>query len=163
MTDAHTDQPVDETVDLPSEPTNDPIEELKQKWLRALADYQNLQRDTARDRAEWAQYATAGLLSDLLPVIDNLKMALRHVPAEQATAEWVVGLEHIQRQFTDVLRGAGVAEIKTVGQPFDPARHEAVGTRAVEDTPADVVVEEVQGGYTLHDRVLRAAKVIVSH
>lgn len=150
-------------------------------WKRALADYANREKEIAREKQMMAAYATEDAIHSFLPVLDNLKSAMAHlpagqagVPAEQRDAEWAKGVGFIVRQFEGVLNGYGVRAFETVGKPFDPTRHEAVGeegdpaepTGEVVGTvgagvPPGTVAREVQSGYELDGRVIRPAKVIL--
>jgi molecular chaperone GrpE len=127
-------------------------------WKRAMADYQNREKDVAKEKQDIAAYTTVSLLNEFFPVLDNLQQAMTHVPEEQRALGWVQGIGFIHKQFTDVLGRYGLQSFSAVGTPFDPARHEAVGE--AEGTPG-IVVREVASGYQMGDRVVRPAKVIV--
>lgn len=137
-------------------------EEYLNGWKRAKADYLNLKREVDKEKAELIAMANAGLLLDLLPVYSHLKLAMTHVPAEAREKDWVKGFQQIHRQFQELLKRLGVEEVKTVGEPFDPKMHEAVGSRKVEGAKPHTVVEEVQPGYLLASRVIQPAKVKVA-
>lgn len=136
--------------------------DYKESWMRARADYENLKKEMETRRAEVATFAKANILSDLLPVISHFKQALRYIPEEQQKLNWVVGVKQIQKLLTDFMSQHDLKEIETVGKPFDPSKHEAVGKKNVEGTPPDQVVEEVSSGYTLDGQVIQVAKVIVA-
>ncbi|MBI5379410.1 MAG: nucleotide exchange factor GrpE [Nitrospirae bacterium] len=141
------------------------LDQLKDKYLRALAEFDNYKKRVVRDRADWIKYANEKVFLDLLPVVDHLEMALRHVPEEGTSAglrALTEGVELTLKQFKDVLAKFGVSEVTPLGGAFDPAWHEAIGQVESEEHPSLTVVEEVQKGYCLHDRALRPAKVIVS-
>jgi molecular chaperone GrpE len=141
------------------------LDQLKDKHLRALAEFENYKKRVARDRAEWTKSANEKVLLELLPVVDHLEMALRHVPEEGTSAglrALTEGVELTLKQFKDVLAKFGVSEMTPLGGAFDPAWHEAIGQMESVGHPPLTVVEEVQKGYYLHDRVLRPARVIVS-
>jgi molecular chaperone GrpE len=140
----------------------DLVEEYKNKWLRAVADYQNLKKDTAKEKVEWVKFANAGLILELLPILNHFKEAIKHVPAGEETKDWVVGIFHIKKQLEDFLKNLGIEEIKTVGEKFDPEFHEAIDHREVEGTESDQVVEEVQPGYMMQGKVIEPAKVVVA-
>jgi len=150
-------------------------EEAKGKWLRALADYQNLQKETAARRAEWAQISEQQILEEFIPVYEHLKKAFAHclpLPEGEQAAEggqrgrewqsWQQGIAQIMKQFADILKSHGVEEIKTVDEIFDPKFHEAVGHEAFEGIEPEIVAKEIEGGYKMGERVIRAAKVIVA-
>lgn len=127
----------------------------KDKYRRSLADYQNLVKQTAQEKMEFIKYANGRLLEDLLPVYDHLKLSLVNLPETEAKSAWVVGVEHVLKQFKELLSAEGVSEIATVGQVFDTNTMEAI------EGTGDVVVKEVIPGYQLNGRLIKAAKVIV--
>ena len=132
-------------------------------WKRAAADYQNLQKDTARDREQMVRYATERLLNDLVPVLDHAKSALAQIPeVDGAAKQWMTGVQHVFDGLKSVLKSHGIEEMKVVGEKFDPLRHETVSARTEEGKEAGVVLEEARPGYTLHGKVLRPAQVIIS-
>jgi len=138
-------------------------QEFKAGWQRALADYKNLQREVEQRRGEWAQMSEAQILEEFLPVYENLKQAFKmeHGTWNIEQANWAKGMECIKKQFVEVLKQHGVEEIKTVGEKFDPALHEASGEEAVDDKEVGEIVKEVSGGYKMGGKVIRAARVIV--
>lgn len=127
-------------------------------WQRAQADYVNLQKTTEREKTEWLRFANQGLLTELLPIYDHLKLAMKHVPEEQKKENWVVGIENIKNQFGKFLADNGVEEIKTVGEDFNPEEHEAVMASAEHQGK---IKEELRGGYKLNGKVLYPARVSV--
>lgn len=162
-----------ETPSDPAAPTSppEPSEDLKAKcdeylqgWQRANADYANLKKDMDRAQAEFAKYAAAALLKDILPVLDAFKKAMAQKPAEAGAAQaWVDGIEAIRTQFESALKTAGISVIDQAGVAFDPTRHEAMMMeKATKDTSSGSVVRVLEPGYSLHDRVLRPAKVVVA-
>lgn len=136
--------------------------EYKAGWQRAVADYQNLQREMARQRQEWAAMSEWQIISEFIPVYDNLKKAIRHKPeAGSQELNWMKGIEFIMKQFGDVLKAHGVEEIKTVGEMFDVSKHEIVGEEPG-DLPSHSIIREIDGGYTMKGKVVKVAKVIVA-
>lgn len=127
-------------------------------WKRAMADYQNREKEVAKEKQEIAAYTTVSLLNEFFPVLDNLLQAMAHVPEEQRSLGWVQGIGFIGKQFSDVLGRYGIQSFSALGKPFDPTRHEAVGD--AEGTPG-IVVREIAPGYQMGERVVRPAKVIV--
>jgi molecular chaperone GrpE len=127
-------------------------------WQRAAADFQNYKRRTEQERQEVALFANASLIINILPILDDLERALRNVDAHLAGLTWVDGVRLIYRKLQAILEAAGVKEIKTEGQDFDPRYHEATMSAEGEEGK---VVAEVQRGYMLGERVLRPAMVIV--
>lgn len=127
-------------------------------WQRAAADYQNFKRRMEQERSEVARLASASLVINLLPLIDDLERALRNVDTKLAGLTWIDGIWLIYRKFQAVLENAGVKEIPAEGQTFDPTVHEAISEAPGE---AGKVISVVQKGYALGDRVIRPAMVIV--
>lgn len=127
-------------------------------WQRAQADFVNYKRRTEQERSEAVRFGNAALILGLLPVLDDLERALDSVPDGLAQDNWVDGISLIYRKFKAVLEEQGVSEIEALGEPFDPHFHEAMLFGEGEE---GVVVEEIQKGYRLHDRVLRATRVKV--
>ncbi len=144
------------------EETEEVVEDYKAKWMRAVADYHNLQKQTVKDKEDWAKYANAALVLELLPVVNHFKEAMKHIPEDQKNADWVEGVVQIKKQFDDFLQKLGIEEIQTIGEQFNPERHEAVGQREEEGKESDEVIEEVQSGYSMHGKIIEPAKVIVS-
>ena len=132
------------------------------RYQRLAADFENYKRRTRQDLAERTQYANEELLRKLLPVLDNFKRALDHAP-EGVDEKWFEGIQLIARQFEDVLAAQGLAQIPAMGEKFDPSRHEAIAREETDAQEEGTVVEEMQPGYRLHDRVLRPTLVKVAH
>ncbi len=126
---------------------------------RSRAEFANFRRRTEQERAQIREIANQALLAQFLPVLDDLQRALAAVPEAERGAALVQGLQLIERKFWGVLERAGVAPIEAVGQPFDPALHEAV--ESVPGTAADTVVDVYQPGYRLGQSLLRPAMVKV--
>ncbi len=164
---------VSQAQSQPNEPQAAPLddtlakqcEEYKQGWQRALADYQNLQKETAARRSEWAQMSKLQILEDFIPVYDNFKKAFASKKQDGWSKEqenWAAGIGFIMKQFGDVLKNNGIEEIKTVGEQFDPSRHEAVGEEDMEGKKAGEIIRELDGGYVLAGKVVKVAKVMVA-
>lgn len=142
-------------------------------WQRAQADYQNLQRETEIKKREWIQLANASLLEELLPIYDNYKLAMTHIPADQKKSDWIIGIIHIKNQLEKFLKDYGIEEIKTVGEKFDVNLHEAVAEQPTSSSQQsankgkeveekeDIIKKEVRAGYKLHGKVIYPAKVII--
>jgi molecular chaperone GrpE len=125
---------------------------------RAQADYLNLKRRTEQEKGEMTQFANSMLILNLLPVLDDLDRALNSVSSTLAGLTWVEGVRLIYRKLEAVLQAQGISDIKAIGERFDPNIHEAVLHREGEE---GVVLEEVQKGYRLQDRVIRPSMVVV--
>lgn len=136
--------------------------ELRDNWLRAVADYKNYKRRTEQERAELIRSASAALLLKLLPVMDDLERAMASVTPDVAETPWYGGFKLIPQKLQTILESEGVTRMQTVGEPFDPNRHEAIIYEPSEDGEDGKVIAELQHGYLLRDRVLRPAMVKVS-
>jgi molecular chaperone GrpE len=136
-------------------------EERYQQILRLRADFENFRRRVDREREELQGLVAAEIFGRLLTVYDNLDRALKSIPDSPDAAAWRTGIAMTQKSFLDVLKSQGVEPVPTVGQPFDPAIHEAI-LRAPDPAPDGTVVEELQAGFRWRDRVIRAALVKVS-
>ncbi len=136
------------------------IDSLKKEIKTVRADFFNFRQRTIKERTETRSRAKEEVITEILPVLDNLDRALS--ANSEDTAGIVKGVEMVQRQFVGVLEGLGVSVIKTAGENFDPSIHDAAGTEKVDDSDLDgKIITEVLKGYRTKDRVLRAAKVIV--
>jgi molecular chaperone GrpE len=138
------------------------VQDKQDRLLRALAETDNVRRRAQRDREDYVKYATESLLRDLVPVLDNLDRALTAARTAGVGGNVVEGVELIQREMLRVLERSGLARYSAVGQPFDPARHEAIARVVSGETAPDTVVHETAPGYLLHGRVLRPALVAVA-
>lgn len=144
------------------------IEELKAKcdeylngWKRAKADYDNLKKESAKKTQELGEFIQASTILELLPIFDHYKLALSHLSKEQETTDWAQGFFHIRNDFTDFFKQFDIEEIKTVGEQFNPAWHEAVAYKEA-TAPEGQIIKEVAAGYKINGKVIRAAKVIVA-
>lgn len=134
------------------------LEETRGKYMRAVADYQNLRRRSEEERKEYGRYTLAALVINYLPVLDDLDRALESVHEEIAEHQWVEGVRMVERKFRSVLEASGVREIEAEGRSFDPAVHEAI---SYAPGPTGEVIAVVQTGYTLDGKVVRPAQVVV--
>ena len=137
-------------------------EEHRDRYLRAAAEYDNTRKRAAREREEYTRYANESLLRELLPVLDNFERAIQAARGEPAAAAVAAGVELTQRELLRVLEKFGVTPFPSVGQPFDPERHEAIARVPAEGRPEGTVVDETARGYLLNGRVLRPAMVTVA-
>ena len=129
-------------------------------WQRAEADFANFKRRAEQERAELIKFANASLISKILPVLDDFERAIGAIPQDQQSLGWVEGIKLINRKLMNVLEQEGVVPIEALGKEFDPYVHEAV-MREEGEGDVDVVVEELQKGYKLNDRVIRPTMVKV--
>jgi molecular chaperone GrpE len=136
------------------------VSELTEALQRERADVMNVRRRHDEQVASLKSIVKASVVRDLLPVIDNLERALKHVPKDLEGNDYVKGIQGVVKKFEKTLADLGVERIKTVDEPFDPRYHEAV---SMEDGEGDteVVSEELQSGYKLGDEVIRHAMVRV--
>ncbi|WP_091226905.1 nucleotide exchange factor GrpE [Fontibacillus panacisegetis] len=138
------------------------VEEHKQRLLRTQADFDNFRRRTQKEKEELGKYASAKLITELLPVVDNFERALSTTSDTTEAASYAKGVEMILRQFEGILQAEGLTAMETVGQPFNPEYHQAIMQVESEDHEEGIIVEELQKGYLLKDKVLRPAMVKVS-
>jgi molecular chaperone GrpE len=138
-------------------------EATREQLLRLMADFDNYRKRTARQHEEARRFATADLVIALLPGLDNLERALNAADQDgtPSSAKIAEGVSMVLRQLKEALSKVGVREVSAQGLAFDPTRHEAVGIVSVPVSDDGLIVEEVQRGYLLHERLLRPAKVVV--
>ena len=129
-------------------------------WQRAQADFINYKRRNEQEREDFNKFANATLMLSLLPVLDDLERALDSIPPRSAKLTWVGGIRLIERKLRTSLEAQGLAQIKALGEPFDPNFHEAVRQDKGKE---GIVIEELQKGYTLYDRVIRPTMVVVGN
>ncbi|WP_430785163.1 nucleotide exchange factor GrpE [Virgibacillus flavescens] len=136
-------------------------DENYQKMLRIQAEFDNYKKRTLKDRESANKYKSQDLVNELLPAIDNFERALQ-VDVSEAQESFVEGISMVYRMLKDALQSQNVVEIETVGKEFDPNLHHAVMQIEDEELEANTVVEEMQKGYMLNDRVIRPAMVKVN-
>ena len=137
-------------------------EEHRDRYLRAAAEFDNARKRSARERDDYTRYANESLLRELLPVLDNFERALQSARNEPAAVAVTAGVELIQRELLRVLEKFGVTPFTSVGQPFDPEKHEAIARVPARGHAEGSVVDETARGYLLNGRVLRPAMVTVA-
>lgn len=147
----------------------DPIEEAQKDaahWkdlaARNQAELDNYRKRMAREKSDAIKFANASLLSELLPVIDSFQMGLSAAINEDPDSIISKGMEMVQKQLEEFLTSQGAVLISSVGQEFDPNIHEAISQESSDEVPSGHVISEIRKGFTLNDRLLRAANVIVS-
>jgi len=138
------------------------LEELKDKYYRALADLDNLRKRFAIEKDELIKFSNETLIEALLPTIDSFERAFGSFKKENAAEETLKGIALIKKQLEDTLIKAGVAEIDAKDKDFDPNYHEAVMKKKIDGMKEGNIVEVLQKGYTLHGKVLRPVMVVVS-
>ncbi len=136
----------------------DKAERYLANWQRAQADLINYKKRVEQDKGEAIKFANATLILNLLPVLDDFERAFDSLPPQLSGLTWLDGIRLIYRKLQAVLEAQGVSQVKAIGEPFDPALHEAVTYAEGEEGR---VVAEFQKGYKLHDRLIRPALVMV--
>lgn len=134
---------------------------LNQRLLRVQAEFDNFKKRSQKEKEADRKYKAENLVTELLPAIDNFERAMQ-VEVTDETKGLVDGVSMVYNQIKDALKSQGVEEIESVGQPFDPNIHHAVMQAEDEQAESDTVIEELQKGYKLKDRVIRPAMVKVS-
>ena len=152
----------DQRIDAELQAARDEAQANFARYQRLAADFENYKRRTRQELGDRTQYANEELLRKLLPILDNLRRALDHAP-EGIDRNWFDGLRMVVRQFEGVLQAQGISTIPAVGEKFDPSKHEAIAREETDEHEEGTVVEEMQPGYRLHERVLRPTLVKVAH
>ena len=140
-------------------------DEVKEQLVWMAADFDNYKKRALKDKDEFLKFSQAGVLKEMLVVVDNLERALAALPKDDQDKGLLTlkqGVELTLKQFQSILERHGVAKVKTVGEKFDPKCHEVMFQEATDKFPEDTVMEELQSGYVLHERVLRPALVKVA-
>ena len=140
------------------------LDEKDDQYLRAQAEIQNMNNHFKKERAQLIKYDGQGLAKDILPVLDNLKRALATQLDDKQAQEFKKGIQMVHDQLEKALKDHGIVEIPAEpGTPFDPTKHQAVQTApASDDQKADTIVQVLQAGYEMKDRVLRPSMVVVA-
>ena len=136
-------------------------EEAESVRLRALAEIDNTRKRLVREKEEHIRYASENVLSDILPALDTLDLALTHAPRDEVSKNFVMGVDMTRTLFLESLARHGLTQVGQLGEPFDPAIHEAVETEAHSGYEDNTVCALVSKGYRLKDRLLRPARVVV--
>jgi molecular chaperone GrpE len=138
------------------------ISEAEDKYLRLYSEFENFRRRTAKERIEMITSANADLLRTLLPVVDDLERAVRSFDETNNLEALAEGLKLVQAKMTKTLEGKGVKPFSSKGEPFTPDMHEAITQiPAPDDSQKGKVIDEIEKGYMLHEKVLRFAKVVI--
>ncbi|WP_134700129.1 nucleotide exchange factor GrpE [Ammoniphilus sp. YIM 78166] len=137
-------------------------EENYNRYLRVQADFDNFRKRTRKEKEELLKYASLPVIESLLPALDNLERALSAGQNAEHSDSLVKGVEMVLRQIQQVLEQEGLQAIEAEGKPFDPQYHQAVMQEESADHEAGIVIQELQKGYILKDRVVRPAMVKVS-
>jgi molecular chaperone GrpE len=134
----------------------------QEQYIRVLADMENLRKRTQREKEELAKFANENILREILPVIDNLERALEHADQGENGDGLMEGVQMTLTQFSQVLTRFGVEPIEALGQPFDPALHQAMGQLESSEQAPNTIIQQMQKGYQLNERLLRPAFVMVA-
>ena len=144
------------------------LEEYKQKaqdylnsWKRAAADFENYRKRRDKENAELLEFAQEITVVKMLPLLESLEQALKQAPQDERFASWSQGLIKIVQQLEQTLLHMGVEKIKTLGEKLNPVFHEAV-EQVESEKQSGTILEEIQSGYKLNDKVIRPAKVKVA-
>lgn len=140
----------------------DEIEAVNDKYLRLAAEFENYKRRVQRDQRDTLRFANEKLLRDMLPTLDNLERAIQSGRNQDNVDGILKGIDLTYKHFIETLQKMGVTQVSSVGEIFDPAKHQAVGHVESSSVPENAIVEEYQKGYFLHDRILRPAMVTVA-
>ena len=149
------DDSADKTVEPPAEP------DWKDRYARAMADFDNFRKRTARDREDLVKFAASDVLKDILPTVDNLARALDEAK-DKADDPFVAGVKLVYDGLIKALADHGATPLDAVGEPFDANFHDALAQLPSTDVAEGVVMNEVKRGWLLHGKLLRAAQVVVS-
>ncbi len=131
-------------------------DDFENKYKRALADYQNLIKRQIKEKEEFIKYANEQLIQEIIPIFDNLKMALNYVDEKNKDDKWVTGVKYVTKQFREILNSNKIEEIK-IGKKFNPETMDAL------EGNSEKVKKEVKSGYTLNGKVIIPAKVILKN
>ena len=144
----------------------DEIEQLRDEKLRLLADMENLRKRSDRDRMDSIRYGNINFARDILSLGDNLSRALDAIPKDAEKTETITnlinGLRMVQREFTSILEKHGIKKIEALNQRFDHNFHQAMMEIESEEVEEGIVIQEIQSGYNMHDRLLRPSMVGVA-
>ena len=132
------------------------------KYLRLAAEFENYKRRAQRDQADAIKFANEKLIKDLLPTLDNLERAIQSAEEQNTIGPLLEGVVLTHKQFLESMTKIGLQQISSLGEPFDPSKHQAVAQVESDSAPPNTVVEEYQKGYFLHDRIVRPAMVTVA-
>jgi molecular chaperone GrpE len=153
-------EPIVDEIEVEVTRLQQEVDRLRELYLRKMADFDNYRKRQERDMVEFRRFAHADLLRDCLPVVDNLERALAAPAGNGGSLQ--TGVELVLRQFKEILARYGLAEVNPLGEPFDPSFHEAFQRQEMEGVAENTVVQVLQKGYLLGERLLRPALVVVA-
>ena len=143
-------------------PLQDKVDELNDKVLRQMAEFENFRKRTDKEKAQQFEMGQANILEKLLPIVDNFERGLATVPEEEKDGAFADGMNKIYKQLMKQLEDLGVTPIEAVGKEFDPNFHNAVMQVESSEYESGIVAQELQKGYMFHDTVLRHSMVGVT-
>ena len=146
------------------------IKELEKKvainlsgWQKALADYQNLEKESNKQVAELSNYLKSNIILQLLPIFDNYRTAIDHIPEDQKESQWAVGLEHILKMWESFLEINNIEKIESLGKEFDIDLHQSIGEINDKEKKDQEILEEKESGYSIDNNIIRPSKVIINN
>ncbi len=157
-----TEKTIEETLREELEKQQAEARKYQDQYLRALAEVENIKKRTQRDREEYIKYGNVSLIKKILPVLDDLERAVDAAQASSEAEGLRKGVEMTAKSLLEILKNEGLEVIESQGKPFDPQYHQPLTVEPSDDFPENTVLEELQKGYVLHDRVIRPALVKVS-
>ena len=150
-----------QAVEQGSSEENPELLQLKDKYLRTLAEYENFRKRSEKEKAQMFELGAKSIIEALLPVVDNFERALSHVQEEEKDSPFVKGIEGIYKQIQKMFADCNIQEIEALGKKFDPALHNAVMTEEEGDAEEDTITQDLQKGYTYRGNVVRHSMVKV--
>ena len=150
-----------QAVEEGSSEENPELLQLKDKYLRTLAEYENFRKRSEKEKAQMFELGAKSIIEALLPVVDNFERALSHVQEEEKDSPFVKGIEGIYKQIQKMFADCNIQEIEAIGKKFDPALHNAVMTEEEGDAEEDTITQDLQKGYTYRGNVVRHSMVKV--
>lgn len=138
------------------------VQEAQEKLIRVQADFENHKKRLMREKEEFLKFANVGLIESILPILDNFDLALQHAEKDHDPEHVLQGVQMIRKMFGDVLNRQGLQELNPIEEQFDPHKHEAIAFEETDDKEEGLVVDVLQTGYVLHDRLIRPAKVRIT-
>ena len=161
--DTETPEDAVEDIETRLEKAEEEAKENYDRFLRVSAEFDNYKKRTSREMSEFRKYANESLIKELLSVVDNMERAIVSANSEENAGNGIIeGVDLTVKEILRMFDKYYVKPIQAVGEPFDPAFHQAVMQEESEDQPENTVLSELQKGYMIHDRLLRPAMVVVS-
>ena len=154
-------KPVEHAKQEKTEDWQNKANEYLSGWQRAKADFENYKKDEKRRLEDFALFMKAGLILEVLPVLDSFEEALKSVPEKEKESDWVKGILKIKDQMNEILKKFEIVEIKADGEEFNPMYHEAIGEAVGKEEQKNKVIKVLQKGYKMGERVIRPARVFV--